>query len=155
MLVLLGHNFSKIFKYQSHSHDILWNHVKHFWHHAKISHGSRSKWFWTSLKFHDLTLRHQIPKLSRFNRVFKNFPGPGKKFFEQLSRTFDLTENMWQHLINFHTSANTYCLPQRHLVNNRSVKGSSVCRNVDNNKIYRKVAFRWIHINYYVTTSYR
>jgi len=34
---------------------------------------------------------------------------------------------------NFHTSMTTYCPPQWHLANSRSKKGSSDCRNADNN----------------------
>jgi len=61
--------------------------------------------------------------------------GLGKRYTSGKNKTSWWTKTRGP--TNFHTSMITYCPPQRHLVDNRSDKGSSGCRNVNNNNKYK------------------
>ena len=61
--------------------------------------------------------------------------GSGKWYTLVKNKTSRRTETRGP--TNSHTSMITYCPPQRHLVDSHSNEGSSGCRNVNNNDVYK------------------
>jgi len=57
-------------------------------------------------------------------------PGVAALFRKKQDKSMNRDEGSYQ---LSHTSMITYCLPQRHMVDNRSDEGSSGCQNVNKN----------------------